>query len=75
MTFVKSAKGYLVIYPREVYCRAPGCPKAKEAYSSLNNLKKHIQSAHSKKYTIDTTSRGAPTIEEQQEAIHKSLFN
>ncbi|KAF7174608.1 hypothetical protein CNMCM5623_008451 [Aspergillus felis] len=67
--FAENAMGYLIIYAGEVYCRAPGCPKAKEAYSSLNNLKKHIQSTHSKKYTIYTTSGGAPTIAEQQEAI------
>ncbi|GIJ86645.1 hypothetical protein Asppvi_008178 [Aspergillus pseudoviridinutans] len=67
--FAENAMGYLVVYPGEVYCRAPGCPKAKEAYSSLNNLKKHIQSAHSKTYTVHTTSGGAPTIKEQQEAI------
>ncbi|KAF7184870.1 hypothetical protein CNMCM7691_007513 [Aspergillus felis] len=67
--FAENAKGYLIIYPGEVYCRAPGCPKGKEAYSSLNNLKKHLQSTHKDKYTVHTTSGGAPTIDEQQAAI------
>ncbi|GIJ90986.1 hypothetical protein Asppvi_009951 [Aspergillus pseudoviridinutans] len=67
--FQSNEKGYLEIFLGEVFCRHPGCIK-EGRFLSLNNLKKHVQTAHKGKYNIYATEGGAPNHDEQAAAIN-----
>ncbi|GIJ91890.1 hypothetical protein Asppvi_010865 [Aspergillus pseudoviridinutans] len=66
--YTNDENGNIILYAGEVFCRAQNCPKAKEAYSSLNNLKKHIQNTHDD-LTVKASGGGPPKLKAQQAAI------
>jgi len=56
------------IHIGELYCRVKGCQNT-TCFSSTNNLKKHLTSAHNGEVSFADSRGGRPLVKEEERAI------